>query len=168
MDTVIEGRTQYQLLLDCAIKSVERNSRSRSVTPNPTQSQAASKTINTQEVDSLTADPQIRTLKAKAYRSGDFVYYHHQQIARLNQLFVHELNPIRRAFAVISKVQDTALKDPVLNLPLLRFTVNDQGLNMIGLPAIDFNKLYILPVSERDEEPGQLRLGGDETLIQYL
>jgi len=39
---------------------------------------------------------------------------------------------------------------------------------MIGLPAIDVNKLYILPVSERDEEPGQLRLGGDETLIQYL
>lgn len=84
-------------------------------------------------------------------------------IGRLRHLFVHELLPDKRYFfAEVQKVVQGWRKDEVLNLPMLRLSGETE---MIGLPGIMSERMYMLSVAEEDEEDGRrLRLEGDDVL----
>ena len=86
---------------------------------------------------------------------GDFVVLKSDDIVRIDNLLVHTLDNRRRVFLKISEVEgneDNAVsRDRVLDLPMLRLQQEGpgvNGVNLIGLPALQSRKLYVIPVAK--------------------
>jgi hypothetical protein len=90
---------------------------------------------------------------------GDFLECRGGKVARIDQLFVHELQGIKRVFAKITAAERTVnQRDDILELPTYRLA---DGEFIIGLPTISSKRLYMLSVVEvpnSGEESGYQRL----------
>lgn len=82
--------------------------------------------------------------------------FHNEELGRLNQVFVHKILHVQRAFCVVTKVNPAQEhKDNILDMLLLQLSDNQL---IIGLPAISSCKLYMLPFSRG---PGNKLIEGD-------
>jgi hypothetical protein len=71
-----------------------------------------------------------------------------KRLAHLNHIFVHELRNKRRVFAMVTNVEEIiGQRDEVLDLPMMRMGTTT---SIIGLTAIQGQKVYILPVEVRE------------------
>jgi len=88
-------------------------------------------------------------------------------MARVNGIFLHYLpqNP-ERVFLCITSIKNESLTtDSVLELPI--YGINTSRNEVIGLPAITGEKLYMIPVSINDRCGSlgkDIRLGGEKVI----
>ncbi|OJD10182.1 hypothetical protein ACJ73_09905 [Blastomyces percursus] len=77
---------------------------------------------------------------------GDFICYRGKQIGRLDGLFVHELlRGSKRLFAVIIPIHSEFPQiDPILKLPF--YKINSGTEIIVGLPVLNYERLYMTPV----------------------
>lgn len=73
---------------------------------------------------------------------------------------------------MVSNTQPTSSFDAVLGLSMLKFEINDRRCNIIGLPCIQAQRLYVVPVKTDTssmvvDNRIDMELGGkdDDTLI---
>ena len=100
---------------------------------------------------------------------GDYIRYHRNGpcMARVNGIFLHYLpqNP-ERVFLCITSIKNESLTtDSVLELPI--YGINTSRNEVIGLPAITGEKLYMIPVSINDRCGSlgkDIRLGGEKVI----
>ena len=80
-----------------------------------------------------------------SFELGDYIEVYGTQLAKMDYIFVHELDQ-RRAFAVVRPLIDIGQgQDRILGLPLVRQT---QDQRIIGLPAIGPRKPYIVNLDQ--------------------
>jgi hypothetical protein len=116
-------------------------------------------TIDTDRMVSFSSSTERRVVLAM----GDFIRYGaNSTIARIDQVFVHELSRKRRIFMKVTDV-DTAItgrKDELLDVPILRILPPfGTAIRFVGLPAIHAEKLYIVPVKKPRVQAGGRRSG---------
>jgi hypothetical protein len=86
---------------------------------------------------------------------GNFIQLQRGQIARIDRIFVHELNHRNRLFCKVTLVQhgtNPAHRDPVLKLQMHHFVAPQTATIMAGLPALTAERLYMLPVNLKDKD----------------
>ena len=100
---------------------------------------------------------------------NDFIDCGRKGIARLDQIFIHELHGKKRLFAKVTQLEVVPGQlDHVLRLQMYRVVPHSI---IVGLPRITANYPYVLPVEEdfeaqsRDGIPG-LRLVEDRNAAQ--
>ena len=102
------------------------------------------------------------------YTTGDYVSIRQDvQKGKIEGIFIHELSPGEfRLFVrlIVVEESDPPRMDYVLQTPLLQFT---DELEVVGLPAIDAKKLYILQVTPKiiDDARYGLERGGKQLLL---
>ena len=98
-----------------------------------------------------------------SYEIGDFILFRGGEIGKLDAIFIHELSVgVRRLFVRATRAsRHSSSIDAVLDIPVLCCTEEQI---MIGLPAIDAKKLYIVPVEQR-RHGDELCLGGSNMLL---
>ena|SRR5438874_11341267 len=98
---------------------------------------------------------------------GDYIEVYKKQLARIDYIFVHELDQ-RRAFAVVCPLMDVGKgRDKILNLPLL---VQTRDRRVVGLFAIGSKKPYIVdpnPLSSSQAGSGQANARTYEESLEF-
>jgi hypothetical protein len=113
------------------------------------------------------------------FRLGEFIQHHGSNVARIDHIFVHELDGKRRVFVALSRVDTSGnLRDEVLGFRLWTLQRKDvgAGLDIIGLPSILAERVYLIPVTksgdrlqrEADADVAASRLLVVENNIEYL
>ena len=78
---------------------------------------------------------------------GNYVQYHRSQatgIAQIDHVFVLENFEDRHIFAILTPIRFSGHRDPILDLRIMNEGSSD--ILIVGLPAIDPVRLYIVPV----------------------
>jgi len=86
------------------------------------------------------------TERRYVFAIGSHIAFREQQIGRIDAVFVHELNGIRRLFVKLTELHYTGARDQVLDLPLV--TVGEELI--VGLPSVAAKKLYIVDLEKKD------------------
>jgi|ERR1700761_8583749 hypothetical protein len=69
------------------------------------------------------------------------------RIVRIDGIFIHELFGTKRLFTKVTEVEDTGVRDRILDLPLLRLANSANDDMIVGLPSIKSKRIYIIPVT---------------------
>lgn len=86
------------------------------------------------------------------FKMGDFIRQASQgRIMRIDQIFVHSFDQQRRLFVKTTPliVDASATSDPVLGPGFSRLcsTNDDTGMHIAGLPSVDSEHLYVVPIN---------------------
>ena len=96
---------------------------------------------------------------------SDYIRHHHDRLARIDGIFLMTITNTR-AFLKITEVDSTATpgyRDPVLEMPILQLTDDTR---IIGLPAVDLSKPYLIPV--RSQPNSSLQFDADTSSKELL
>ena len=91
------------------------------------------------------------TERRSTFAMGSFIECTNGQIARIDQIFVHEILQKKRLFCKATLVERGGMQvDPILGLRMFAFASPEQASTIIGLPSVTARRLYILPVASND------------------
>lgn len=85
------------------------------------------------------------TERRYVFKRGDYIHYK-DRIGRLDQILTHDLlRDTRRVFAIVTPTIPKGVPEGLTRLDLLQLGTEAEK-EVIGLPAIDARRLYVLPV----------------------